>query len=277
MLQYTINENHQLNFSSNSRIDRPAFYQLNPFRFYYTQYNYAEGNPNLKPLNSYNFSLDYVLKENYTFSFYYNYSLNGAFQVRYVNADDTTNYAFWESDGRKMHDFGTYNEFNFSIKDKWNINTYIDAYVDFLKSPYIFNATKLIFWGMQLGIDNDFTFDKQSRFTGNLNLFCKEKNSAHPAKRNYGEITMRGFYQLDFGLKAKLLKSKQLILTLNAYNVMRSKDTNGYFLTPTGEYFSFTNFYNDRVFSFSFMYKFGNSNLKTRNKKTENTDINRAK
>ncbi|MBK7504166.1 MAG: hypothetical protein IPI52_03425 [Bacteroidetes bacterium] len=88
---------------------------------------------------------------------------------------------------------------------------------------------------------------------------------------------MRGFYQLDFGLKAKLLKSKQLILTLNAYNVMRSKDTNGYFLTPTGEYFSFTNFYNDRVFSFSFMYKFGNSNLKTRNKKTENTDINRAK
>jgi hypothetical protein len=271
MLQYTINENHQLNFSSNSRIDRPAFFQLNPFRFYYTQYNYAEGNPNLKPLISYNFSLDYVLKENYNFSIYYNYSLNGAFQVRYVNADDTINYAFWESEGRKTHDFGTYNEFNFSINDKWNINTYIDAYLDFLKSPYLFNAKKLTFWGMHLGIDNDFTFDRQGRFTGNLNFLFM------PPKRNNGELTMRSYYQLDFGLKAKLLKSKQLILTLNANNVFRSKNTNGYTLTPTGEYFSFTNFYNDRVFSFSFMYKFGNSNLKTKNKKTENTDINRAK
>ena len=88
---------------------------------------------------------------------------------------------------------------------------------------------------------------------------------------------MRGFYQLDFGLKAKLLKSKQLILTLNAYNVMRSKDTNGYFLTPTGEYFSFTNYYNDRVFTFSIMYKFGNEGLKIKSKQLENLDIKRTK
>lgn len=268
LIQYKKSDNHQLNFSVNSRIDRPAFYRLNPFKFYYNQFTYGEGNPTLQPLYSYNFSLEYILKQNYTFSLYYNYSKNVEGLVTYV---ENKNVHFrWESN-RQLHDLGTYNQIKFNVKDRWMPNFAIDVYLDFLQSAYLFNARKSKYWGISLSINNDFIFDNKDRFSGYLNCYF--------TPNGYGqvELTMRRYCDISLGLKAQLLKNKQLIFTIKAENILKSNGANGYKYNPTGEYFSFNNYYNDRVFTFSATYKFGNNKLKSKNKQTENTDINRSK
>ena len=270
MIQYKKNDKHQINFSINSRIDRPAFWQLNPFRYYNTQYSYAEGNPYLQPQYSYNTSLEYVLKQNYSFSVYYNYTLNNSTQIQFTDTSNNTNFWQWEAKGRQMHDLGTFNQFYFSIKEKWQPTIAIDVFIDFLKSPYLYNNTKRTSWGMALTINNDFNFDKNGRLTGSLNYYFTP-----PAPRQ--ELFMRMYNKIDIGIKAKLLKEKLLSLSFFANNILRSKQSNGYFINTTGQYSSFTNFYNDRVFTFSITYKFGNKNLKTINKQTDNENISRAK
>jgi len=266
MLQYKINEKNQLNFSTNSRIDRPLFNQLNPFRYYYTQFSYTEGNPYLQPLYSYNFSLEYILKQNYSFSLYYNYSINGAYLVKYTDTTNNTNFSRWESGGRKIHDFGTYNQFNFNIKNRWDINTYINAYIDFLKSPYLYNSTKRKYWGMELGFINDFIFDKHSIFTGNLSFYFQ------PPGRSDGEETFKAFYGLDLGFKAKLLKEKNLVLSLFLQNILKTYKDNASLVNKDGVYYEYRKYYNDRFVQLSITYKFGNQKIK--NKEIKNNGIN---
>lgn len=268
MIQYKKSDNHQFNFSINSRIDRPAFYRLNPFKYYYNQFTYGDGNPTLQPLFRYTFSLNYLLKQNYSFSLYYNYSKNVAGQVTYI---ENKNIHFrWEAD-RQLHNLGITIESKFNLKDRWIPNLEMDAHIDFLNSAYLFNTNKRKYWGMSLSFNNDFIFDKNNRFSGNLNCYF--------TPNGYGqtELTMRTYFDLSMGIKLQLLKHKQLILAITGENIIKSIGTNGYKINPTGEYFSFTNYYNDRVFTFSIMYKFGNEGLKIKSKQLENLDIKRTK
>lgn len=271
MLQYKHSERHQLFFSVDSRINRPSFSQLNPFRYYISQYSYSEGNPYLQPLWSYGVSLEYIHKKNYSFSLYYNYTKNNSNPIQYTDTTNKTNFWRWESYGRNIHDLGTYNRFDFNIKNRWDINVYIDLYIDFFKSPYLYKITKRVYWGMELVLNNDFIFDKNSRFTGNLNF------NFLPPGRSRGEKTMRGYYQLDLGLKAKLLKNKQLVIGFNANNIFKSKQSNGYLINNTGLYSSYTNYYNNRAFILSISYSFGNRSIKSKSKQIENVDVNRIR
>lgn len=273
MLQYKHSEKNQINFSVDSRINRPSFSQLNPFRYYTSQYSYSEGNPYLQPLFSYGVSLEYIHKKNYSFSLYYNYTKNNSNPIQYTDTINKTNFWRWESFGRNIHDLGTYNRFDFNIKNRWDINVYLDLYIDFFKSPYLYKKSKRIYWSMELGLNNDFIFDKHSRFTGNLNFIFL------PPGRSRGEKTMRGYYQLDIGLKAKLLKNKQLVISLYANNILKSKQSNGYLINNTGLYSSYTNYYNNRAFVLSISYSFGNKGIKTKTKakQIENVDVNRTK
>ncbi|MEZ4880420.1 MAG: outer membrane beta-barrel family protein, partial [Chitinophagales bacterium] len=269
MIQYNINENHTINYSITSGIDRPSSWQLNPFRYYINNYTYAEGNPFILPDYGISTALDYTLNDSYMFSIYYNYNNNSIGQVSYVDSITNISHYRWEA-GRKVHDVGFYNEYNFSIKDRWLPSISIDAYIDFLKSPFLHNATERKYWSLDLKISNDFIFDTKNRFSGNLNYYFR------PNGIGQEELTMRAIHSLSFGLKAQLLKEKQLILSVNAENVLRNKPTNGYKRTPTGEYFSFTNYYDERFFRFTATYKFGNNQLKTKTKQINNEDINRV-
>lgn len=268
MIQYKKSDNHQFNFSVSSRIDRPAFYRLNPFKYYYNQFTYGDGNPTLQPLFRYTFSLNYLLKQNHSFSIYYNYSKNVAGQVTYI---ENKNIHFrWEAD-RQLHSLGITIGSKFNIRDRWIPNLVIDAHVDFLNSAYLFNTNKREYWAMSLSFNNDFIFDKNNRFSGNLNCYF--------TPNGYGqtELTMRTYFDLSMGIKLQLLKRKKLILAITGENLIKSIGTNGYKINPTGEYFSFTNYYNDRVFTFSVMYRFGNEDLKIKSKQVENIDIKRTK
>lgn len=268
-LSYQIKKDNQLNFVVNSRIDRPNYSMLNPFRNYTNQYEYKEGNPFLKPLNSYNFSLEYVLKERYTFSIYYGYHKNNVSLIYFTDSTSKNYFERWVSD-RDIHDLGTYNQFKFSVKERWDINVGIDAFVDFLKSPYLFQTNKKIYWSMHLDVNNDIILDKRRNFTLNVNYVFK------PPGRSNGEYTKKVYNQLDIGLKAVLLKNKQLVVSLSANNIFKSYLSFGYGYNTSGQYIEYKNYFDDRRLALAVSYKFGNNKIKFKNKQMDNTDIKRV-
>lgn len=62
-----ISEDHQLNLSVSRRINRPAYSELNPVRWYNDEYFYYSGNPELVPEMSWLYSATYAFKGKYIF------------------------------------------------------------------------------------------------------------------------------------------------------------------------------------------------------------------
>ncbi len=60
-LKYAINDNNSLVLALTSRITRPSFWDVNPFRVYTTDQAYFEGNPFLLPSRYYRQELNYTL------------------------------------------------------------------------------------------------------------------------------------------------------------------------------------------------------------------------
>ena len=57
---YKINEKNQIGLNYSRRIDRPAYQQLNPFRYFLDPQTFEEGNPNLQPQLTNSFELSYT-------------------------------------------------------------------------------------------------------------------------------------------------------------------------------------------------------------------------
>lgn len=70
-IQYKFKNDNTLNLTYGRRIRRPGYGELNPFRYYFNAYQYAEGNPYLKPSFSSNLEFNYTLKRKYIFSISY--------------------------------------------------------------------------------------------------------------------------------------------------------------------------------------------------------------
>jgi len=72
-LQYQYSPDHRFSYNLSSRMGRPGFYSLNPFRFYLTPTTYKEYNPNLKPVIMYLNTLSYIIKGRYIITLNYMY------------------------------------------------------------------------------------------------------------------------------------------------------------------------------------------------------------
>jgi len=71
---YTINPDNILGLSMTRRIDRPAYSQLNPFRFFVNTNTFRSGNPLLRPQYSWSGEINYTFKQRYYMSFNVAYS-----------------------------------------------------------------------------------------------------------------------------------------------------------------------------------------------------------
>lgn len=80
-LNYDINDNSSAYMSASSRINRPSYEDINPFKTYYNAYTIGKGNPNLLPEKTYTAEIGYVIgnlsvsanarwKENVIYSYY---------------------------------------------------------------------------------------------------------------------------------------------------------------------------------------------------------------
>jgi iron complex outermembrane receptor protein len=90
-LTYTFNAKHQTKLSYSRRVDRPAYGQLNPFRYFIDPHNFFEGNPNLNPQFTHVFEWSYNFMRLYSIALNYSHTIDAMTQIaKQVDSTHTT-------------------------------------------------------------------------------------------------------------------------------------------------------------------------------------------
>lgn len=204
---YHPNETHNYSLNYSRRINRPFFGQVNPFRWYHTQYAFTNGNPSLQPYFSHNIELDYTLHQKWFFGAYYSRS-EGMFS-EYDLVDPVNN--FRETRVDNILDLNVYG-LNVSAQvyplKCWLLMpqaglsyTQIFAKADFLD----YSAGTFVYSSLY----QQFTLDRKRQWLFDANTYVY-------APRNYGIMQFKTLWAQSFKLTyATADKKWQFVLSAN--------------------------------------------------------------
>ncbi|GEN66810.1 TonB-dependent receptor domain-containing protein [Chryseobacterium rhizosphaerae] len=263
-ISYKPNENHAFSLNYSRRISRPYFGNLNPFKFYTSEYEYSTGNPYLLPSFSDNFEFGYVLNNNLNITLYYNYNKDNWDRIQMV--DDQTRYSivknFYNEDQAGINVSYNYN------KLKWLESTlFVNGYYAKSKSydPAILPAPAG--YSANINLDNNFFLNKEKTVTLMLGLWGSLPN------RN-GNTYYYTNASLYTGLKLSLM-DKKLLVNLYLNDILNTNREKGIEYYPTYtidyQYKGIT-----RNVHLSLTYKFGNNSVKGATKQVKFEESNRA-
>lgn len=262
-VSYKINEENNISLSANRRINRPSFWQLNPFRWYINEYNYVTGDPNLKPTYVNAVNIAYTFKNKLFINASYSKVTDLASQYPSI---DTTNHIQILKQGNIFNAENT----NLSIThifDTWywlNSQNTISAF---------YNASQLI-QDVNLETNNGMGYYFNSNNTIQLNAdktFQAQVDFWYQSKLNNGNWKLKPMYGLNLGLKYAMLDKK---LNVSAYmnDILRTSHLRAQ-ATADGVKQQY-NMYNDnRYFTLGLSYSFGNSKIKVTERQGSNKDI----
>lgn len=260
-ITYSPNDNRSFSLNYSRRIRRPDFDYLNPFIVRSSPYYYSEGNPFLKPTIIDNLEFSFIHKQNWVSSVYYSYTSD--FSQELSIPDVTTNitrstplnYA-----NSHIAGFSTY--YNFNKWSRWNSFTgfnisyqSVNSKIDFIRSVGGWNA--------YLYSNNDFTLNKSKT------LFVSVNYSWQPPG-TYQIFQISALHMLDVSVQALFFK-KKLSLGVTLRDLLNGQ-------RPVISYYSndvktSVQSYNDsRVLRVSVSYKFGNDNLKSKERNFGNEE-----
>ncbi|MEG0928060.1 TonB-dependent receptor domain-containing protein [Chryseobacterium sp.] len=263
-LSYKPNENHSFSMNYSRRISRPYFGNLNPFKYFISNYEYTTGNPYLLPSFSDNFELGYVLNNNFNVTLYYNYNKDSWDRVQMV--DDNYRYTvaknFYNEDQAGINISYNYN------KLKWlESNVFVNGFYAKSKSydPAIISTPAG--YSANINIDNNFFLNKEKTVTLMLGLWGSLPN------RN-GNTYYYTNASLYTGMKLSLM-DKKLLVNLYLNDILNTNREKGIEYYPTYnidyQYKGIT-----RNIHLSLTYKFGNNNIKGATKQVKFEESNRA-
>ena len=265
---HNLNENHSLSFNYSRKLQRPRYQDLNPFRTYINENSFVEGNPNLLPNFSNNFNLNYTLKQEYFFDFYYRD--NGRY-ISTITFQDNESLVLRDITQNVLESTSYGIDFTYgkSITNNWYVFSYLSVYHEdetfmaLQSEPYAF---KNEINGVYVDLTNYLTLSKDSTFKGELGFV-------------YMSANLEGSYQLDpstnlyVGLRKSFwnnrailsVSANDLLGKYNAYAVSKYlNQDNRYLATPETQYVRF-----------GFTYKFGNYRLEDNQRDIEKIERER--
>lgn len=267
-LQYTPNETHQLSATYGKRITRPNYSSLNPFKFYYSDYSFYQGNPKLQPAITHNLELQYSLHKKYNFDIYYSYISNYITEINFQNNNtNTLRYSFVNIP--KNISYGINFNTNFSISDRWSFYTQHSLYYNEDQFTAIENNNQLVknsIWGYYGYVTTNYQLLKDKSLTAELS-FYKITNGIQ------GSLTIEGSEDLSFGLTKELF-SKKAKLSVQLSDILKSQ-----IVKVSTNYLNQNNYFIDNMetqyIRVGFTYNFGNQSLKKKKKKKKIDEKNR--
>lgn len=209
---YTPSTTHNYSLNYSRRVDRPFFGQVNPFRWYHTQYAFTNGNPSLQPYFSHNIELDYVLHQKWFFGAYYSRS-DGMFS-EYDLVDPVSN--FRETRVDNILDLNVYG-LNVSAQVHplkfWLLMPQAGlSYTQiFSKADFLNYSAGAFFYG---SLYQQFSLDEKKQWLFDASTYVY-------APRNYGIMQFKTLWAQSFKLTYALSDTKwQFVLSAN--DVFRS-------------------------------------------------------
>jgi hypothetical protein len=263
-ISYNPNENNSFSLGYNKRIDRPVFYDVNPFRTYIDFYNYSEGNPQLEPSKTHNIEISYILKSNFSLTVYFSLLKNGSDYITMAQMNNpiiiSTPKNFFEQ-----------KTFGLDISYNWNITKKLSSYNSY--SCYHNNSESTIpelttaynkGYGSFISSRNSYKIGENYRIYLNYyyefpstNGFWKTQHSSYS--------TLGGMF---------IFPKQNFNINLSFSDILKTSGTKG-----IQEYPNFiwkSNIYNDnRNVKISLTYKFGNSKSKSVDRQIDDSDKSR--
>lgn len=261
-ISYNLNDKNVFTLNYGKRINRPGYWNLNPFRLYSNPYTYSEGNPFLQPSYNNNIEISYTYNNNFTTSLSFNDENNRFRQVTFVqNGSDT---AVTEPLNFITGDTYLSNTSYTWTKIKWlqSIESLCMYYND-SKSSLPQTLPTITGFGTWFETDNQATLNKQKTVMAGVDFFY-----VFPAVE---DINKNGeFYNLSFSFKLLLL-NKNLQLAFNANDPLKTSVPKVYTVINGIQQIQ-NNYYDNRQFRVSASYKFGNSKINRQEHQSGNQD-----
>lgn len=247
---HVFSENHKLNFSYNVRINRPAYWELNPFKYFTSAYSYSEGNPDLKPAYVNNFQLNYTYRNKYFVTGYMQIEKGHFQQVPMINTTNN-NYYYTRLNVGNIKTYGLQGFIPLKANDFWNINSQVNLFLLSQSTTYLNDQLSYDKINLYVNINNQLFIDKKKGIYSELNFFY---NSPKQVFLNQSEA----YYYFDFGLRKSFSKGS---FGLNLFDIFK---TIPYTVRVryNNQNSDFKNNYESRFLRVSFTYKIGKQTIK---------------
>jgi len=261
-ITYVVNESEQLSFSYNSRLTRPTFAMLNPFRFYYSPRHYWIGNPYLQPSTTDLIALSYSRKS-------LKISLNAGKEKdpmsRYPEYNPLTNELIFLGRNLPYRKFANLQISSPIIINKWwRMNNNIAFYYNKELTPYFGNTYEIPVY--------NYTVNGSQVFS--LKNWIVDVSYTYESKSGSGLYIFAPVYGIDFGVQKAWLKNR-LNTKLTLYDAFDNIKRRLIFREKSIINNDMYHYFASQRLVFSLTFNFGHSTYKTReNKKSD--EENRA-
>ncbi|MEH3115817.1 outer membrane beta-barrel protein [Pedobacter terrae] len=197
---YNVNKDNEVKLTYNSRISRPEYWRLNPFKSYTSPYTYLEGNPALQPAFIYKGELGYTYKQQYNISFYLRRVVD---YFSNITVQDNSSKIFYDTQRNLdlSQEIGFSASFPIKLAKWWEINNYVQSSYRQEKSGYLQARYDYHVWGIYLSSNHAFTINKARGLKAEISAW-------------YSSPTIQGIYQLSklydvsAGMSKSVLESK---------------------------------------------------------------------
>ena len=251
-LQYTLKPMHQLGFSYNRRLSRPAYQDMNPFVWQVDPYTSERGNPYLRPAYTHSAELTYT------------YKYAASVSIGYSRTTDLVN-----TIARQVGDQAYTQPQNIQQQDNISLNINMPLPINSWWEGYLW----LGIWHNQFKSQLDEDQLDAGAFGGGCYLSQQFKlGKGYELEASFwaqfptqdGIFTNRGIASASAGVKKMLWKNKASVkLAVNDLFGTQRWTQSADFGSVRG---TLRNTWESQNIALSFSWKFGNQNLKTRNR-----------
>ena len=261
-LSYQANENHNFSLSLSRRIERPAYWELDPARWYTGLNSYIIGNPFMQPSFAYNLEFSHTYKSLLVTTLSYSKTKNGFGQLTTFDFANNQQIMIREN-------YFNGGILNFQENATLNINEYwlmvasASGYYSETNTFYKTLSPKYSGWGADFNTTQSFIINKAKTLSTEINF-----DYSFPSF--FAESITLSNYSFDMGLKYTML-NKKLIASLNAYNIFRT-DLVRNRVNSQNIAQSYNQYYDTQSIKLSISYKFGNKTISVKERVGSNTD-----
>jgi len=245
----------------NRRINRPTFWNLNPYRSMLTAYAYYDGNPALQPEYRTQAEIGHSYKQLLSSSLYYRHTTN-SFDNLTIGALDTFLVFRTPLNFLTTTTWGLQERANLTPARWWDAALQFNLYYTKSKSRlnYVQDQNG---WGQYVSLGNTFYFNKKKNFSGAVNFWCQFPEVDHIGTTNT-------YNSLDLGLLFTT-ENKKWTLGLNATDIFKNSCPT-YYTQVNGLQQSYEHFQLNRSLIFSLTYQFGHISKTINQRNTGNQE-----
>nr|WP_299171615.1 outer membrane beta-barrel family protein [uncultured Allomuricauda sp.] len=251
---YSPTDKHSFAFDYGRNVDRPKYNDLNPFRLFFNESDFIEGNPRLMPSFSNNFNFNYTLNSEFFVDLYYRDNGRNIAGLVFQNNDNQTLVDLQQN----VVDSKSYG-LDFTISKGVTPNWFLYAYTSLFHEEETFLAVESNnqeytaevdgFYGY---ISNYLTLSKDGSFTGEVSF-------TYLSKFLFGSFISDEQLNFAVGLRKSLFDNKAVI-SIAAEDLLNRNNR-----TYTSRYLNQDNSYRQRIetqfIRVGFTYNFGNFKL----------------